>query len=63
MMSELGALILQIVVISIVVLFFVGLICSHIYKKAKGLPTGDCVYCHKGASRLLKEYRKTYSKK
>ena len=62
-MSELGALILQIAVISLVILFFVGLISSYIYKKAKGLPTGECAYCHKGATRLLKEYHKMYSKK
>lgn len=62
-MSELGALILQIVVISIVVLFFIGLISSYIYKKIKGLPTRECAYCHKGASKLLKEYRKMYSSK
>ena len=63
MMSDLGALIIQIVVIATVVLFFIGLISSYIYKKAKGLPTGECAYCHKGASRLLKEYHKMYSKK
>ena len=62
-MSELGALILQIVVISIVILFFVGLVSSYIYKRVKRLPTGDCACCHKGASRLLKEYHKMYSKK
>ena len=62
-MSELGALILQIVVIVSVVLFFIGLISSYIYKSVKGLPTGECAYCHKGASRLLKEYHKMYSKK
>ena len=63
MMSELEALILQIVVIATVVLFFIGLFSSYIYKKVKGLPTGECAYCHKGTSRLLKEYHKMYSKK
>ena len=61
-MSELGALILQTVVISAVVLFFIGLISVYIYKKVKGLPTGDCACCHKKTSQLLKEYHKKYSK-
>ena len=60
-MSETSALILQIFVISIVILFFSYLIGKHIYRKAKGLPTGDCAYCHKGTKRMLKEYRKLYS--
>ena len=62
-MSELGALVLQIAVITLVVLFFVWLISSYIYKKVKGLPTGECAYCHKGVSQLLKEYHKMYSSK
>ena len=61
-MSEIGALILQIVVIISVALFFIGLLSSYIYKKIKGLPTGECAYCHKGASRMLKDYHKMYPK-
>ena len=35
----------------------------YIYKRAKGLPTGDCAYCHKGVNKMLKEYHKLYSNK
>ena len=62
-MSEVGALILQIVVIALVVIFFTWLISSYIYKKRKGIPTGECANCRKGASKMLKEYHKMYSKK
>lgn len=62
-MSELGALILEIVVITLVVFFFLFLIGRYIYRKIKGLPTGDCACCHKGSKKLLKEYHKAYSKK
>ena len=62
-MSEIGALLLQIGVISLTVLFFVALIASYLYKKAKGIPTGECAECRKGAKKLLKEYRKMYPNK
>ncbi|MCR5184815.1 MAG: hypothetical protein K6C32_01880 [Bacilli bacterium] len=61
-MGETGALILQVVVISLTVLFFLFLIGNHYYRKSKGLPTGDCACCHKGTKKMLKEYRKLYSK-
>lgn len=55
-MNETQALILEIVVIAAVILFFAALIGRYIYKKAKGLPTGECAMCHKSKKRLLKEY-------
>ena len=62
-MSEVGALVLQIVVIISVIVFFIALIANYIYKKAKGIPTGDCAECHKGSKKLLQEYHKLYPKK
>ena len=57
-MNEVQILILEIVVITIVILFFAALIGRYLYRKVKGLPTGDCAYCHKSAKKLLKEYHK-----
>lgn len=61
-MSEIGALVLQIGVITLTIIFFAWLIGSYIYKKSKGLPTGECANCHKGTAKLLKEYRKVFPK-
>ena len=57
-MNEAQILVLEILVITIVIGFFAFLIGRYIYKKVKGLPTGECAYCHKGSKRLLKEYHK-----
>lgn len=57
-MSEAGILALEIIVISLVAIFFIFLISRYIYKKAKGLPTGECACCHKSTKKLLKEYHK-----
>ena len=55
-MSPTEVLILEIVVISLTVAFFGFLIGRYIYKKVKGLPTGECACCHKSKKQLLKEY-------
>lgn len=57
-MSELQALLLEISVIILIVAFFAFLIGRYIYRKVKGLPTGECACCHKSKKRLLKEYYK-----
>ena len=57
-MSEMQILILEIIVILLVVSFFLFLIGRYIYKKVKGLPTGECACCHKSTKQLLKEYHK-----
>ena len=57
-MTEMQILILEIVVITIVIGFFAFLIGRYIYRKIKGLPTGECAYCHKSTKKLLKEYHK-----
>ena len=54
---------IEILVLVAVVGFITVLIAVYIYKKAHHLPTGECECCHKGTSRLLKEYHKMYSKK
>ena len=62
-MSETLALIIELLVISGVATFFIVLIGRYIYKKAKGLPTGECAYCHKSSKQLLKEYHRCYCSK
>ena len=57
-MNEVQILILEIVVITVVASFFAFLIGRYIYKKIKGLPTGECACCHKSTKQLLKEYHK-----
>lgn len=59
-MNEIQVLILEISVITLVVSFFAFLIGRYIYRKVKGLPTGECAYCHKGTKQMLKEYHKCY---
>ena len=57
-MSETAIIILEVVVISATVIFFLSLIGNYIRKKIKGLPTGECACCHKSKKQLLKEYHK-----
>ena len=57
-MNEVQILFLEITVITIVILFFAFLIGRYIYRKIKGLPTGECACCHKSKKQLLKEYHK-----
>ena len=51
---------LEILVLFLVGLFLVGMLCIHVYKKAKHIPTGDCCYCYKKKQKLLKDYHKVY---
>ena len=50
-------------VIAAVIIFFLSLIGTYIYKKIHNIPTGDCAECHKNTKRLLKEYHKMYKNK
>ena len=54
---------LEIIVIIISVIIVGTVIGVFIYKKVKGLPTGECVECRKGTKKLLKKYQKMYQKK
>ena len=57
-MNEIQILIFEITVIMVVASFFIFLIGRYIYRKVKGLPTGECAMCHKSSKKLLKEYHK-----
>ena len=54
---------LEILVIVVIIGFFAALIGVYDYKKAHGIPTGDCAACHAKSKKMLKEYHKMYSKK
>lgn len=51
---------LLVIVFSILVVF--GNIGYFIYRKIKKKPTGECQYCKINTQKILKNYRKKYSK-
>lgn len=51
---------LEITLVALVILFLLFVIGSSIYRKKKGLPTGECRYCHPRKKGLLEEYRDKY---
>ena len=56
--------IILIVIVSILsTILILGLLISYIYKRRKGLPTGDCAYCHVNKDKIIKQYHKKYAKK
>ncbi len=55
-------IILEILVITFSVLFPITIFISYLYKKKKGLPTGECAMCKKGTNKLIKQYHKMYKK-
>ncbi|MBP5574319.1 MAG: hypothetical protein J6X50_01050 [Bacilli bacterium] len=57
-MSETAIIVLEVVVISLTVIFLLTIIGNYIRKKIKGLPTGECACCHKSTKKMLKEYHK-----
>lgn len=59
-MSSTAVLILEISVIVLTILFLVAVIGTYIYRKAKGLPTGECACCQKNKNDLVKKYHKKY---
>ena len=54
---------IEILVISLVVVFFASLIGVYIYKKINHIPTGDCACCAAKKKKLLKDYHKKYHNK
>lgn len=54
---------IEIIVIVISILIVLAVLGVHIYKKKKGLPTGECAQCAKGSKYLLKKYKKMYKNK
>ena len=57
-MNEVMVVVLEVVVISATVIFFLTLLGNYIYKKIKGLPTGECACCHKSTKKMVKDYHK-----
>lgn len=53
---------LEILVLAFVAVFLLGMLGIYVYKKSKGLPTGDCACCSHSKSNLVKKYHKFYSK-
>ncbi len=45
----------DIIVISIIALIVIAIIGAYIYKKAKGLPTGQCACCHTRMKKAIKK--------
>ena len=54
---------LEILVIALVIIFFASLLIIHFYKKAHGIPTGECACCKNRKNDLVKQYHQKYSKK
>ncbi len=53
---------LNVIIISLAIIFVLSIIGNHIYRKVKHLPTGECAMCKKNQNTLLKKYRKKYKK-
>ena len=54
---------LEILVIALIVIFFLSLIISYVYKKKHHIPTGECAHCVAHKNNLVSQYHKKYSKK
>jgi len=52
----------EIIVIVLASALVLGVIGTFIYKKIKGLPTGECASCGMKGDKLLNEYRKKNKK-
>lgn len=53
-------MLIEIIVIIACIAIVGGVLGTYIYKRVKGIPTGECVECRKGTKKLLKEYKKMY---
>ena len=53
---------IEILVVVITLSFLLFLLGRYLYKKKKGLPTGECACCASKGKSLVKSYHKTYSK-
>ena len=52
---------IEIIVIICIVLIFLAVIGTYIYKRIHHMPTGECACCKKvNTSKIYKEYRKKY---
>ena len=51
---------LEILVISLTIVFFISLIGVYIYKKINHIPTGECSHCISKKNNLVKQYHKKY---
>ena len=61
-MTEQAISILLAVICTLFSLSLIGVLVGRfIYKIKHHLPTGDCAYCHKSKSQMLKDYHKRYS--
>ena len=64
MFQNLATLWIEILVVTLVISFLLFLLTRYIYRKIKGLPTGECACCasNKKGSNLVKQYNKKYKK-
>lgn len=53
---------IEIIVIILVALFFIGYIGSYLYKKKHNMPTGECASCHMDMKRAMKKAKKACNK-
>ena len=63
MFSNPNTLWIEILVVVLTLSFLLFLLGRYIYKKKKGLPTGECACCAKKGKNLLNQYHKCYCKK
>ena len=49
---------ISVLVIVLATSFVLANIGFYIYKRIKGLPTGECSYCSGNSKKLIEEYRK-----
>ena len=54
---------IEILVVVLTLSFLLLLLGRYIYKKKKGLPTGECAYCANKGKGLVSQYHKCYCKK
>lgn len=63
MFENAGTIWIEILVLVGVAVFLLTIFSLYVYRKVHHLPTGDCACCHKGGSKLVKQYHKKYSTK
>lgn len=54
---------IEIIVVVLVLSFLLFLLVRHLYRKRKGLPTGECACCQNKGKNLVKQYHKCCCKK
>ena len=54
---------IEILVVVLVLSFLLFLLGRHLYRKRKGLPTGECACCGNKGKNLVKQYHKCCCKK